>query len=143
MRYAKKLKIFTIEVIVQGQYQINEFIRISMKQSFQVKDVVHISVHPSFNDINLYNDVALLHVKSEFTLDEANIGLMKLPTSKSKKFPLGVRERNCIATGWGRRGFGKIQKHLPELSFGLQVYDRERLNILAKIDFQTVLLLIT
>ena len=83
-----------------------------------MKDVVHISVHPSFNDINLYNDVALLHVKSEFTLDEANIGLMKLPTSKSKKFPLGVRERNCIATGWGRRGFGKIKKASPNFLLG-------------------------
>ena len=48
--------------------------------------------------------MALLHVRSELDIDKAEIGLINLPLKSKTSY----RGRNCIATGWGRRGFGKI-----------------------------------
>ena len=72
----------------------------------QAPFVASITTHPSFNDINLYNDVAVLHLITEFDKTATKFGVVRLP-SKSKK---SHKKYNCVATGWGRRGFGKYKQ---------------------------------
>ena len=76
--------------------------------SFQNKTVAFISIHPSFNDVNLYNDIALLHVESEFDISRPYIGTVCLPP-RIADHDL-YEEEGCFATGWGsKRGFGKFE----------------------------------
>ena len=74
----------------------------------QERDVAFIAVHPSFNQANLYNDVALLHVESEFVLNEY-VGTLCLPATVEDQ---AYQYDGCFATGWGRQGFGNVKTNL-------------------------------
>ena len=70
-------------------------------------------MHPVFNSRNLWNDFALLHVKSieidgndDFDLDQ-HLNVMCLPTSSDYE---DFDKSQCVATGWGEDSIGKCIK---------------------------------
>ena len=65
----------------------------------------HISVHPAFNAKNLYYDFALIHLSTEFDLDE-HIHPICLP-SPDAVVPL-FGDEDCYSMGYGKDSFGKI-----------------------------------
>ena len=71
---------------------------------FQDKTVAKIVSHPSFEYKRVWNDVALLFVEEEFSLDD-HIQPACLPTKANDDTEF--LKDSCIATGWGRNKFGK------------------------------------
>ena len=71
---------------------------------FQDKTVAKIVSHPSFEYKRVWNDVAILFVEEEFSLDD-HIQPACLPTKANEDTEF--LKDNCIATGWGRNKFGK------------------------------------
>lgn len=73
--------------------------------SHQDRDVETVIVHPDFHAGALFNDVALLILKSPVKL-EANVDIVCLPRK-------GVvpNHKKCYASGWGRDVFGKEGKY--------------------------------
>jgi len=74
----------------------------------------HISIHPAFDNKNLQNDFALIHLEEEFPLTE-HINTMCLPdpfySEDSEDFDSDHHETSyddsdCFATGWGKDKFG-------------------------------------
>lgn len=65
-------------------------------------------MHPQFNKGSLQNDIALLILKTPFTIDQAspNVGTVCLPP-QSQNFD----RSQCIASGWGNDVFGKEGKY--------------------------------
>jgi hypothetical protein len=69
----------------------------------QERKVRHVSVHPAFNDANLHNDYALLHLTEDFDL-APHINVVCLPTDEH--FDDFIKEE-CVAAGWGKDSVGK------------------------------------
>ncbi|KAJ8961442.1 hypothetical protein NQ318_014690 [Aromia moschata] len=69
------------------------------------REVQSISIHPQYYAGALYNDVALLFLKSPVTIME-NIDVVCLPPQN-----LVVETGRCFATGWGKDVFGKKGKY--------------------------------
>ncbi|XP_063912247.1 phenoloxidase-activating factor 2-like [Zophobas morio] len=63
-------------------------------QDVTVKEIL---LHPQYKPGTLWNDIALLILNQPSSLTE-NVGFICLPAGKFK-----VDERNCLASGWGRR----------------------------------------
>ena len=62
-----------------------------------------VSVHPSFDSTNVYNDVALLHVNEPFQFDK-HIDRVCLPPPNDR---FSYLPRGCKATGWGKDKYGE------------------------------------
>ncbi|XP_018561637.1 tryptase alpha/beta-1 [Anoplophora glabripennis] len=71
----------------------------------QDREVQSISIHPQYYAGALYNDVALLFLKSPVDIVE-NVDVVCLPPSN-----LVVESGRCYATGWGKDVFGKKGKY--------------------------------
>ena len=69
--------------------------------SFQDRQVVKFSIHPSYNRRNVHNDFVLLHLESEF---EPSIDTVCLPNEIDGE--LSYSKEGCVAMGWGKDGFG-------------------------------------
>lgn len=67
----------------------------------QDRSVAAIAIHPEFNKVTLYNDVALLRLDQPALL-AANVRPVCLP-AVTDNFAGGT----CIATGWGQNAFGE------------------------------------
>ena len=76
----------------------------SERKPHQDRHAKHISVHPTFNNKNLYYDFALVHTDIEFELDE-HIYPICLP-NQHETLPL-YNEGDCYAMGYGKDSFGK------------------------------------
>ncbi|XP_055917330.1 phenoloxidase-activating factor 2-like [Eupeodes corollae] len=77
----------------------------------QNRDVIEMVIHPKYNKNNLFNDVALLFLKSPFDLAQ-HINTVCLPP------PGFVFDfSKCFATGWGKDQFenGKYQNILKKI----------------------------
>ena len=61
-----------------------------------------VSIHPSFDNKNIYNDVALLHLTKDFNLDR-HIDRICLPPPNDRSVMNGTE---CRATGWGKDKYG-------------------------------------
>lgn len=71
----------------------------------QDRAVQSISIHPEYYAGALYNDVALLFLKSPVDIVE-NVGVVCLPPPN-----IVVNAGRCYATGWGKDTFGKKGKY--------------------------------
>lgn len=71
----------------------------------QDREVETVIVHPHFHAGALFNDVALLILKSPVELQE-NVDLVCLPPVNTV-----VDQKACFASGWGRDVFGKEGKY--------------------------------
>jgi len=69
------------------------------------RNAFEISIHPLFNERNLQNDVALIHLQSEFVL-QPHINTICLPDQYLPN-QVDFASNNCFATGWGKDKFGK------------------------------------
>jgi len=69
------------------------------------RNAYEISLHPLFNERNLQNDVALIHLKTDFVL-QPHINTICLP-DQDLPSNLDYYSDNCFATGWGKDKFGK------------------------------------
>jgi len=69
------------------------------------RNAFEISLHPLFNERNLQNDVALIHLQTEFVL-QPHINTICLP-DQGLPNDLDFNRDNCFATGWGKDKFGK------------------------------------
>ncbi|XP_077290846.1 phenoloxidase-activating factor 2-like isoform X2 [Arctopsyche grandis] len=67
----------------------------------QDRDVEKIIIHPQYYADAVYNDVALLILKSPVD-DAENIGYVCLPPAR-----IDPPDSRCFATGWGRDNFGQ------------------------------------
>ncbi|XP_043651471.1 phenoloxidase-activating factor 2-like [Drosophila teissieri] len=79
-------------------------------QEIEVERVIK---HPTYSEINLQNNMALLILKQSFSLDD-HINVICLPDHGAAPPPTSV----CYANGWGKDGFGDlghiaIMKRLP------------------------------
>lgn len=68
---------------------------------YQERDVASIKIHLFFNQQSLFNDIALLFLKSPVDIAE-NVNVVCLP-EKDTTFDYA----NCFATGWGKTTFGE------------------------------------
>lgn len=68
---------------------------------YQERDIAQIIIHKDFASGPVYNDIALLILKSAFIPAE-NIGTICLPTQAQE-----LHSKNCFASGWGKDKFGK------------------------------------
>lgn len=73
--------------------------------SHQDRDVESITIHPQYYAGALYNDVALLILKSPFEIAE-NVDVVCLPKQNQV-----TSNSRCYATGWGKDVFGKKGKY--------------------------------
>lgn len=71
----------------------------------QDREVKSISIHPQYYAGALYNDIALLFLKSPVEITE-NVDVVCLPPSNTI-----VETGDCYATGWGKDVFGKKGKY--------------------------------
>lgn len=72
---------------------------------YQDRDVQTIVIHPEYYAGALFNDIAVLRVKSPFEMAE-NVNTICLPPQGT------VMDSNeCYATGWGKDEFGKNGKY--------------------------------
>ncbi|CAH1175584.1 unnamed protein product [Phaedon cochleariae] len=71
----------------------------------QDREVQSISIHPQYYAGALYNDVAVLVLKTPVNIAE-NIGLICLPRQDDV-----IQMGRCFATGWGKDVFGKKGKY--------------------------------
>lgn len=69
----------------------------------QDRSLSNITLHPEFNNVTLYNDVAILKLDQP-VLYANNVQPICLPKAEDK-----FTGQNCIATGWGQNAFGKVQ----------------------------------
>ena len=72
---------------------------------FQDRKVSKIITHPLYEYKRVWNDVGMLFIDEEFTLDD-HIFPACLPTKATSDDPEFLLV-NCFATGWGRNKFGK------------------------------------
>ena len=72
---------------------------------FQDRKVSKILTHPLYEYKRVWNDVGMLFVEEEFTLDD-HIFPACLPT-KATIDDTEFLQTNCFATGWGRNKFGE------------------------------------
>lgn len=70
---------------------------------YQESQVESIITHPNYYTDGLYHDVAVLILSTPVQI-AANVQPICLP-EQGKIFSPGIR---CLATGWGRSGFGKL-----------------------------------
>jgi len=71
----------------------------------QDRPAKYISIHPAFNAKNLYYDFALIHLKTEFDLDE-HIYPICLP-GQDAVVPL-FGDEDCYSMGYGKDSFGNV-----------------------------------
>ena len=76
----------------------------SEKKTHQERSARHISVHPIFNAKTLHNDVALVHVFSNFTYDD-HVSPICLPSEFDLSSPWEFN--TFYAMGFGTGKFGK------------------------------------
>jgi trypsin len=62
----------------------------------QLKNVMSIVVHQQYDDFNLFNDIALLHLESDFDLSGMYVKAVALPPPMFQAYP-----GNIIVSGWG------------------------------------------
>lgn len=67
----------------------------------QDRSLSRIVIHPDFNNLTLFNDIALLKLDQP-VLYANNVQPICLPKPEDRFFG-----QNCIATGWGQDAFGK------------------------------------
>ena len=85
---------------------------------FQDRKVSKIITHPLYEYKRVWNDVGMLFIDEEFTLDD-HIFPACLPTKATSDDPEFLLV-NCFATGWGRNKFGKESnknKFMPFMFF--------------------------
>lgn len=63
----------------------------------QDRDVADILVHPEYNPANVFNDIALLWLRSPFNIAE-NVNTVCLPPQN-----FNFDNNECIASGWGQK----------------------------------------
>ncbi|CAH0403818.1 unnamed protein product [Chilo suppressalis] len=68
----------------------------------QERIVQEMVIHPGFNKVNLFNDIALLRLAEPVKLAE-HINVICLP-SQDESFDT---KKKCVANGWGKAFFGK------------------------------------
>lgn len=68
---------------------------------YQERKVSEIKIHYEYKSATLYNDIALLVLKSPLVFDK-HISEICLPNSDQIS-----NQQNCFATGWGKNNFGK------------------------------------
>jgi len=71
----------------------------------QERTAQNIIIHPGFKPRDLYNDLAIIVVDSNFDLDQ-HINTICLPDLVE---PSQISWEHCIATGWGKDSFGSTQ----------------------------------
>ncbi|KAG5895911.1 hypothetical protein JTB14_031818 [Gonioctena quinquepunctata] len=71
----------------------------------QDMEVLSITIHPQFDALALFNDIALLILKSPVQMEQ-NIGSVCLPSQEDI-----IQSGRCFATGWGKDVFGKEGKY--------------------------------
>ena len=64
-------------------------------------------IHPGYIVKNLINDVAVIILKEEFSLDQ-NIGTICLPTQNDYS---NINWKGCFATGWGKDLWGQAGQY--------------------------------
>ncbi|KAG5870995.1 hypothetical protein JTB14_021866 [Gonioctena quinquepunctata] len=71
----------------------------------QDREVQSITIHPQYYAGALYNDIAVLILKSPVQMEQ-NIGFVCLPSHEDI-----IQSGRCFATGWGKDVFGKKGKY--------------------------------
>lgn len=71
----------------------------------QDREVQSISIHPQYYEKLLYNDIALLFLKSPVDIVQ-NVDVVCLPPPN-----VVVESEKCYATGWGKDSYGKDGKY--------------------------------
>lgn len=81
-----------------GEWDIESLFEPYIHQNRMVKEIIR---HENFNSQSLHNDIALLILRSPFTL-APNVQPICLPTSN-----IAVDTNNCVSSGWGNDKFGR------------------------------------
>ncbi|KAG5895912.1 hypothetical protein JTB14_031819 [Gonioctena quinquepunctata] len=71
----------------------------------QDRDVLSITIHPQYHAGALYNDIAVLILKSPVQMEQ-HIGFVCLPSQEDI-----IQSGRCFATGWGKDVFGNKGKY--------------------------------
>ncbi len=74
----------------------------------QDREVMKVTLHPSYNPENHENDMALLHLRQEFEL-EPHIDTICLPDEDLGRD--GYSDEGCYAAGWGKEDFSDSSKY--------------------------------
>jgi len=72
----------------------------------QDREIEYVSLHPEFNPGNLQWDFAFLYTYDDFILDY-HVDTICLPTNRFGDYVNSYKNKDCIATGWGKDKFGK------------------------------------
>ncbi|KAH1027532.1 phenoloxidase-activating factor 2 [Dendroctonus ponderosae] len=87
----------------------------------QDREVQTVITHPQYYAGALYNDVAVLHLKSPFEIAE-NVNVVCLPPQSTV-----LNSATCYATGWGKDEFGqkgKYQVILKKIDLPIVAHDK-------------------
>lgn len=98
----------------------------SNESSNRVMNVQKFVIHEEFSREKFRNDVALLILQAEFELSSA-ISTVCLPPPNAGLFGL-----ECVATGWGKRKFGELNKQNSLRKINLHSIDRKSCRLKTK-----------
>ncbi len=80
----------------------------------QDRDVMKVTVHPSYNPENHENNIALVHLRQEFEL-APHVDTVCLPNEAVGDE--GYLADGCYASGWGKDDFGQYQTNLCSMYY--------------------------
>lgn len=81
----------------------------------QDRAVSRISIHTSFNNRVLFNDLALIRVAEDFVLAQHISPICTGFTNSLYAEPNSYNPAQCLATGWGKNAFGNIGNYQTTL----------------------------